>query len=90
MAPSVIAATRCKKSKSSTVPIWTRAPASVSFFPDALDRASPVTWWPAAMSSLTIANPMNPVAPVTKTRIFVSGNTGRSAALMRAAIDVTE
>src|ERR1700761_2880564 len=51
------------------MPMRTSAPASVSFLPEASERASPVTWWPAAKSSFTIANPINPVAPVTKTRI---------------------
>jgi hypothetical protein len=45
----------------------TRAPAAINFLSDASDRARPVTSWPAARSSLTIANPINPVAPVTKT-----------------------
>jgi hypothetical protein len=61
---------RRRQSRSSTVPSCTRAPAASSFLPDASDRASPVTLCPAAINSFTIANPMNPVAPVTNTRMI--------------------
>ena len=53
----------------STTPILTSAPTSFNFLAEASERASPVTLWPAAISSFTTLNPMKPVAPVTKTRI---------------------
>jgi hypothetical protein len=34
-------------------------------------RAMPSTLWPEAINSLTTADPINPVAPVTKTRISI-------------------
>ena len=36
---------------------------------DASERASPTTWWPAPISSGTTAEPIQPDAPVTKTRM---------------------
>jgi len=38
--------------------------------PDAFERASPNTWWPAPINSCTMAVPMKPVAPVINTRII--------------------
>src|ERR1700691_2151721 len=35
-------------------------------------RARPSTWWPDSISSGTRAEPINPVAPVTKTRMMKS------------------
>jgi len=34
-------------------------------------RASPITWCPAAMSSVTLAEPIQPEAPVTRMRMDV-------------------
>jgi hypothetical protein len=48
------------------------APTASSDFAPASDRAIPRTWWPAPTSSFTTAEPMNPVAPVTNTRICAS------------------
>ncbi len=33
------------------------------------ERAKPLTWWPAAINSRTMADPTQPVAPVTNTFI---------------------
>ena len=43
------------------------------------ERANPTTWWPAVMSSGTTAEPIQPDAPVTRTRIGVSGPHRRAA-----------
>ena len=54
---------------SSRSPRCTRAPASVRAAAEASERARPVTSWPAPMSSGTRAEPIQPDAPVTKTRM---------------------
>ena len=45
------------------------APAARRASAPASDRVNPNTWWPAPISSGMIAVPMNPVAPVRKTRM---------------------
>ena len=45
------------------------APAAVSAAAPASDRVRPTTSCPASINSRTMADPMKPVAPVTKTRI---------------------
>lgn len=69
MTPSHAAAPSRRLSRSSRSPRWTRAPASPRALAPASERASPRTSWPASMSSLTTAEPTQPVAPVTNTRI---------------------
>ncbi len=59
-------------SRSSSVPGRTSAPAVVIAWPEASERASPTTSWPASMSSGTTAEPIQPDAPVTKTRMRTS------------------
>src|SRR5690349_10453984 len=57
-------------SRSSSEPRCTSAPAAASDLALASARARPRTWCPASIDSRTIAEPMNPVAPVTKTRML--------------------
>src|SRR5262249_29176072 len=57
--------------RSSSEPRCTSAPAAASDLALASERARPRTWCPASINSSTIAEPMNPVAPVTKTRILI-------------------
>src|SRR6266849_4607805 len=54
---------------SSRSPRCTRTPAPVRAAAEASERARPVTSWPAPMSSGTRAEPIQPDAPVTKTRV---------------------
>ena len=52
------------------MPGSTAAPAALTTAAAESDRASPVTWCPAARSSGMTADPMCPLAPVTKTRMM--------------------
>src|SRR5215831_10678160 len=56
---------------SSSEPRCASAPAAASDLALASERARPRTWCPASINSRTIAEPMNPVAPVTKTRMLI-------------------
>jgi len=47
------------------------APIAFTVAPEASERAKPVTSFPALISSGTTADPMWPLAPVTKTRMNV-------------------
>src|SRR5579871_6059196 len=69
--PSDLAAPPRRLSRSSREPRCTSAPAAASDLAAASERASPSTSCPAPISSRTIAEPMNPVAPVTKTRMML-------------------
>src|ERR1700683_1974882 len=62
------AATR-RVSRSSSDPGRTSTPAACRALAEASERASPTTSWPAAVSSGTTARPIQPDAPVTKTRM---------------------
>lgn len=44
------------------------APSPLMIAVEASERARPTTWWPAASSSATTAEPIPPLAPVTNTR----------------------
>ncbi len=70
--PSAAAAPRVRLSRSSSEPRWTSAPAAATFCADASERARPRTEWPAPISSATTAEPMKPLAPVTKIRMGIS------------------
>jgi hypothetical protein len=70
MTPSASAAAERSRSRSSIVPGSTAAPAAPHTAADESDRARPVTWCPAAMSSGTTADPMCPLAPVMNTRMM--------------------
>src|SRR6185437_8275598 len=72
MTPSARAAPCFKTSVSSIDPCWTSAPAATRTFALSSDRHRPTTECPAASSSFTTAEPMNPVAPVTNTRMMFS------------------
>ena len=52
------------------MPGSTAAPAAEQTAAAESERASPVTWCPAARSSGITADPMCPLAPVTKTRMM--------------------
>src|SRR5579859_7449360 len=69
MTPSAAAAPPCRLPGSSRLPRCTPAPAAVSAAAASSERARPVTSCPAPSSSATTADPMNPVAPVTNTRM---------------------
>ena len=69
MTPSADAAASRRMSGSVSEPRTTEAPSASTFAADASDRASPVTVWPAAISSGMTAEPIQPEAPVTKTFI---------------------
>src|SRR5438105_4645535 len=69
MTPSAAADPLRRLSRSSSAPRCTSAPAEASDAAAASERARPRTWCPAAESSRTMAEPMYPVAPVTKTLI---------------------
>ena len=66
---SAAAASLRRLSVSSRLPRCGWTPLADNFFPASSDRARAVTECPAPISSSTTADPMNPVAPVTKTRI---------------------
>src|SRR5499427_1743848 len=68
--PSAAVAPLRRLSRSSSEPRCTSAPAAASDLALASERARPRTWCPASINSRTIAEPMNPVAPVTKTRML--------------------
>ena len=53
---------------------WTWAPAAAIASAEASERASPTTSWPASMSSGTTAEPIQPLAPVTNTRMSRSSS----------------
>jgi hypothetical protein len=55
--------------RSSRSPRRTLAPLASRAAAEASDRARPVTSCPAASSSVTVAEPIQPEAPVTKTRM---------------------
>src|SRR5262249_6709592 len=67
MTPSEAAAAMRRLSRSSRSPRCATAPLAVSAAAPPSDRARPVTSCPASRSSSTTAEPMCPVAPVTKT-----------------------
>src|SRR6266581_2976380 len=67
--PSDAPAAPRRPSRSSRSPRCTRTPTSVRAAAEASERARPVTSWPAPMSSGTRAEPIQPDAPVTKTRM---------------------
>ena len=67
--PSEAAAALRRLSRSSSVPRCTSAPAAVRASAEASERASPTASWPAPMSSETTAEPIQPDAPVTNTRM---------------------
>ena len=69
-------------SRSVRSPRCTSAPIAFNCSTPASLRVSPRTWCPAAISSFTSSDPMNPVAPVTNTRI-VTPPVVRSAAHRR-------
>src|SRR6266567_3192391 len=56
-------------SGSSSAPRCTSAPTAASDAAAASERARPRTWCPASINSRTMAEPIKPVAPVTKTFI---------------------
>src|SRR6516162_1991640 len=68
--PSAAVAPLRRLSRSSSEPRCTSAPAAPSDLALASERARPRTWCPASINSRTTAEPMNPVAPVTKTRML--------------------
>src|ERR1700760_3043299 len=70
MTPSAVPAASCSRSRSLTSPRTTSAPAPFSASAPASERLSPVTSWPALISSGTMNDPTNPVPPVTNTRIL--------------------
>ena len=67
--PLDAAAVDRRPSRSSRLPRWTWAPAAAIASAEASERASPTTSWPASMSSGTTAEPIQPLAPVTNTRM---------------------
>src|SRR5580658_2445742 len=67
--PSAPAAPLRRLSRSSTEPRCTSAPAAAREAAPASERARPSTLCPAAINSLTVAEPTNPLAPVTNTRM---------------------
>ena len=67
--PSAAAAALRRLSVSSRPPRMGRIPLADNFFAAASDRASAVTVCPAVISSSVTAEPIKPVAPVTKTRM---------------------
>src|SRR3954452_22762315 len=69
MTPSAVTAPLRRLSRSSRAPRWTSAPAAVTAAAAVSERARPTTSCPASSRSRTTAEPMYPVAPVTKTRI---------------------
>src|SRR3954452_20158582 len=69
MTPSAVTAPLRRLSRSSRAPRWTSAPAAVRATAAVCERARPMTSCPASSRSRTTAEPMYPVAPVTKTRI---------------------
>ena len=71
MTPSQVAAPLRKLSGSSSAPRYTSAPAASTDAAAASERARPSTRWPVPTSSATMAEPMKPLAPVTKIRIAV-------------------
>src|SRR5580700_5834641 len=73
MTPSESAAPLRRLSRSSRLPGKASAPALRRATAPASERVRPNTRCPAWMSSGTSAEPMNPVAPVTKIRINLSG-----------------
>src|SRR5882757_20980 len=68
--PSAAAVALRRLSGSLRSPRCTSTPAVVSEAAAASERARPTTWCPASSSSWTVALPMNPVAPVTNTRMM--------------------
>jgi hypothetical protein len=72
MTPSAAAAPARRLARSSMEPWCTVAPAAATAAAADSDLARPVTWCPASMSSRTTADPMNPLAPVTNTRMIDS------------------
>src|SRR5580693_9473959 len=72
MTPSESAAPLRRLSRSSRLPDKASAPALRRATAPASERVRPNTRCPAWMSSGTSAEPMNPVAPVTKIRISLS------------------
>ena len=69
MTASLAWAPLCRLARSLRSPLWGWAPASVRAETEAGFRARPRTWWPFLSSSRTVAWPMKPAAPVTKTRM---------------------
>ena len=69
MTPSAARAPAARVSGSVTAPRWTSTPTSRSLAAEASLRARPSTLCPWDKRSWTTAEPMNPVAPVTNTRM---------------------
>src|SRR5205807_629765 len=67
--PSDAAASSRSVSRSSRLPRRTSAPVAARAAAEASERASPTTSWSAPSSSGTTAEPIQPDAPVTKTRM---------------------
>src|SRR5215469_10819424 len=72
MTPSESAAPARRVSRSSRSPRSTSAPAAATAAADESDLASPTTLCPAPISSGTTAEPIQPDAPVTNTRMTTS------------------
>ncbi len=70
--PSVSAAPLRKAARSVSSPRNTAAPVAATAFADSSERARPSTLCPAPSNSWTTAEPMNPDAPVTNTRMVLS------------------
>ncbi len=66
---SAAAAPRARLAVSSSVPRTGSAPIAATAAAPVSERVSPSTWCPAPINPRTTADPTNPVAPVTKTRI---------------------
>jgi hypothetical protein len=70
--PSQARAPAARLSLSERSPLSASTPDRASASASSALRASPSTWCPAASNSRTIAEPMNPAAPVTNTRMKTS------------------